>query len=1339
MSDSLANTGESSRDSFRVLDVVREPENCEKIRKREVSKDKAKGKTVGADLIEPFESMAFQGGIKFGRHEAKGGSVEKTGKNLMKGSRDVSLDQSENKRIKGNRIPASNRGDSDFSESDSRGPSDNLVKKSHLRPTSLEQDALCMAEMTNKFESKKKSRVSQVNNVKLYSGSVQESGRVGSSLAAKEKKGIKKGVNKVRNMYKDIFETNTEPSVHPTDMSEKPSSDRLKDPKFDTVKEKNVHADKFKEKSSYHRSDNQLNSEKLAKNPPPGSVPPVDGPPLLSEQAIVAPVLIAEDWVCCDRCQKWRLLPYGTKPEQLPEKWLCSMLNWLPGMNRCDISEEETTKALHSLYQIPPPENQNGAQYQPERTAPGVNSVDQFNFNYQNIVSDYMTDGKKKQYKLNETSNKGSKAGLGPAAKNLQLDAVKKDALNDMKQFTTVNPVKKSNGQHLNKSDNSKHSNRQKQEHVPGGNANLKRKINRESDQFGNGNTKKFKSEGILNNSQASGENLGRMGVGSNSDLPTMALVKEKQRTSESGYSKDSNAGEEKGLQPFARKRADLGGTMSLDMKKYTEGENSSKRRNLKNWQNSPSNLEAVRSDGSYLNNNSMPVKEESSDREFRRNKKPRMSQNDGKDFRIKVPNNEQRRKDATNRPLSSGGKENTISRVHDKEKQLKKYKIKIASQLTIEDLESLKRDLGSEPLSTTATSSSSKVSDSRKNRTNYQGVKGSPVESVSSSPVRMSKTIKNSPRVDICGADDVRQGDFSIKSPRKMVDGKKGTKKKGCDVLHPETLNYPVPETVGRDKFGGKSGAGPKPSAFGNDHHLYDNHLGMSEHGPCQTDLHASESCYSKGIGNKNQHFHSMSVKPKSANSSLPPKDSRRASGINCEGTLGKVSDLPNNQGISNSNQTWTDNADTDQSHVTPFGEVTDNLKHSFPSRSGLKCIKNHKNVVKMDSRKCGDHTRKNQLKCGELESTATKQGNNPCSVDTTIQQNLNQGFQAQISCREGNMQIDKHSKDQLDIPTSGKLAPGTQDGVLLSLRPYDIPVVADVSKETKDHQNAIEIGESHHGITHSATDCSVRDIVGPSLVRRDASGQAASLALKEAEELRDYADRLKDSGFDYECNEAYFQAALRFLHGASLLESTESGKLGEMNQIQIYINTAKLCETLAQEYEKVAQMAAAALAYKCMEVAYMRVVYCKNSSANRLWHDLQTSLQMAPQGESPSSSASDIDNLNNQALVDKTSLSKSNGTHYGSNIIASRNRPNFARLFDFTKDVNSAMEASRKSHVAFSAANAILEEAQNKEGIISVKRVIDFSFQDVEELVRLVRIAVEAISRQRFSGSRD
>ncbi|XP_055820619.1 cysteine-tryptophan domain-containing zinc finger protein 7-like [Solanum dulcamara] len=65
----------------------------------------------------------------------------------------------------------------------------------------------------------------------------------------------------------------------------------------------------------------------------------------------VSPFIIEGDWIRCRKCRKWRLLPYGTKPEQLSESWLCSMLDWLPGMNYCDISEEDTTRALHASYQ----------------------------------------------------------------------------------------------------------------------------------------------------------------------------------------------------------------------------------------------------------------------------------------------------------------------------------------------------------------------------------------------------------------------------------------------------------------------------------------------------------------------------------------------------------------------------------------------------------------------------------------------------------------------------------------------------------------------------------------------------------------------------------------------------------------------------------------------------------------------------------------------------------------------------------------------------------------------------------------------------------------------------
>lgn len=55
---------------------------------------------------------------------------------------------------------------------------------------------------------------------------------------------------------------------------------------------------------------------------------------------------------------------------------------------------------------------------------------------------------------------------------------------------------------------------------------------------------------------------------------------------------------------------------------------------------------------------------------------------------------------------------------------------------------------------------------------------------------------------------------------------------------------------------------------------------------------------------------------------------------------------------------------------------------------------------------------------------------------------------------------------------------------------------------------------------------------------------------------------------------------------------------------------------------------------------------------------------------GESPSSSASDVDNLNNPAAVEKVALSTKcvSSPQVGSNhVIAARSRPNFVRLLNF------------------------------------------------------------------------
>lgn len=47
---------------------------------------------------------------------------------------------------------------------------------------------------------------------------------------------------------------------------------------------------------------------------------------------------------------------------------------------------------------------------------------------------------------------------------------------------------------------------------------------------------------------------------------------------------------------------------------------------------------------------------------------------------------------------------------------------------------------------------------------------------------------------------------------------------------------------------------------------------------------------------------------------------------------------------------------------------------------------------------------------------------------------------------------------------------------------------------------------------------------------------------------------------------------------------------------------------------------MASAALAYKCMEVAYMRVVYCNDLVASRDRQELQMAVLPAPQGNGAS-----------------------------------------------------------------------------------------------------------------------
>ncbi|KAL4564789.1 hypothetical protein LXL04_028860 [Taraxacum kok-saghyz] len=275
---------------------------------------------------------------------------------------------------------------------------------------------------------------------------------------------------------------------------------------------------------------------------------------------------------------------------------------------------------------------------------------------------------------------------------------------------------------------------------------------------------------------------------------------------------------------------------------------------------------------------------------------------------------------------------------------------------------------------------------------------------------------------------------------------------------------------------------------------------------------------------------------------------------------------------------------------------------------------------------------------------------------------------------------------------------------------------------RDSNDTEQKLEGGN----LSNSTT----KDLGVISFVKEYASSQTAMTAFKRAEESKDYADRIKMSGFDYECKDAYFDSALKFLYAASLLEasSIDFNKPKGVDPVNAYTTSAKLSKNCGEEYEKQKEMGAASLAYKCMEVAYMRIVYCKSLVSRQ---DLQTSLQMVNQGESPSSSASDVDNLNNG--MEKSVLSKSIAAHPGNYLVA-RNQANFFRLLDFTSDVNLAMEACTNTQNCYKAAVSMTQESPNKEMMHSIKRVVEFSFQDVKQVVLLVQNAREAINRQGF-----
>ncbi|MCO5596065.1 hypothetical protein L7F22_050123 [Adiantum nelumboides] len=132
------------------------------------------------------------------------------------------------------------------------------------------------------------------------------------------------------------------------------------------------------------------------------------------------------------------------------------------------------------------------------------------------------------------------------------------------------------------------------------------------------------------------------------------------------------------------------------------------------------------------------------------------------------------------------------------------------------------------------------------------------------------------------------------------------------------------------------------------------------------------------------------------------------------------------------------------------------------------------------------------------------------------------------------------------------------------------------------------------------------------PSLKKH--SQTPAILALREATKLKHKANSLQ--GQERAGTALYLQAALKFLQAAYMLESEASEHLDKRtgpHPVQIYADTATLCEYCASTYERSKDLAVAALAYKCAGVARMRVVQAKSSLISRCRAEVQNAQQVA------------------------------------------------------------------------------------------------------------------------------
>lgn len=462
---------------------------------------------------------------------------------------------------------------------------------------------------------------------------------------------------------------------------------------------------------------------------------------------------------------------------------------------------------------------------------------------------------------------------------------------------------------------------------------------------------------------------------------------------------------------------------------------------------------------------------------------------------------NEFNRKCGMSQICLSGSKDhmavNTEVRSVDKAQREGKHRKKVASQQTLHANGPLGRDLGSGQHSLAATSSSSLISGSHKARTNFEDIKISPVESITSSPPRTSNFDKliftegDTSRKDAaakCGCSSMSSVRcLNNKEEKQSTKRKKGVSNDLNPGLHIFSSKvYQVED--GKGKVRAKTSSEVRNVS-----------VHTIEHGNCANGTHNEDRV------NRNNQGSAFSWQESGKVTSLWGEEKNGRS--DSEVVMDKMKILASENGYPKNGRRFESKDDLSyHDHKARY--------NSPKSKRGVDNISK-----KISVRSCSSESVKQiELKPKDTENSALRV-DVPCSPNGNVlsRQNLNQNFEEEdkddCACtefRDGKIKVLSSSEGQVKRDTllvSSRTGPGSQKGGMFNGHSVHASGNGDVAKSIK---SSVDAG-SKVGINRSSGNFAPDPPLNRSSPVRANSSQTASIILHEATKLKDTADQYK------------------------------------------------------------------------------------------------------------------------------------------------------------------------------------------------------------------------------------